>query len=530
MRCLALILMHAMRSLHGLQPTRGACARTSTLHATSIRGSNGANGPSHTPKQVASHPRSAQFTRAIVRSGKRGEWRRAVALLDQLERTTPRELISERAYGATLIACDRAGCGDGLGGAPRWAEATEILGRFEPDAFSVAVAVRCAGRAGRPDDAVAIFRAHAFDEDAHDAAVTALARAGRFDEAATLYDEAPWPPKVSMRRRTKWLRRSKARLEALAASATSPQAAEDLLATASLERALGDAATNGSMPSFADARARRGYERIHFVSRTTKVASALFCGEDGWLRAAVTKLLALRATCAVVSLGGGPGYDFAALATLADYVAGDTFEADLVVPERHRRPSAAIDCTVLDYEKGWRASVERLAKAFEGSRHAVSFATADITVSLDDGANAAFRADADLFVASYVVAENKNALRARDWVFFRDAFARAKPGALFLFTETTHRLWPELAAVATEVLGDCDMSLPTDLPGRSGSTLFVRKGSSAAPDEAHADMFARFADDNAAHERRLLKPAGPGGGRSQVRLAPSSKPRGIPTV
>jgi hypothetical protein len=43
-------------------------------------------------------------------------------------------------------------------------------------------------------------------------------------------------------------------------------------------------------------------------------------------------------------------------------------------------------------------------------------------------------------------------------------------------------------------------------------------------------MFARFADDNAAHERRLLKPAGPGGGRSQVRLAPSSKPRGIPTV
>ena len=160
----------------------------------------------------------------------------------------------------------------------------------------------------------------------------------------------------------------------------------------------------------------------------------------------------------------------------------------------------------------------------------MSFATADITVSLDDGANAAFRADADLFVASYVVAENKNALRARDWVFFRDAFARAKPGALFLFTETTHRLWPELAAVATEVLGDCDMSLPTDLPGRSGSTLFVRKGSSAKDNEAHADMFARFADDNAAHERRLLKPAGPGGGRSQVRLAPSSKPRGIPTV
>ena len=89
-----------------------------------------------------------------------------------------------------------------------------------------------------------------------------------------------------------------------------------------------------------------------------------------------------------------------------------------------------------------------------------------------------------------------------------------------------------MSAVATEVLGDCDMSLPTDLPGRSGSTLFVRKGSETRGrlQEAHADMFARFADDNAAHERRLLKPAGPGGGRSQVRLAPSSKPRGIPTV
>ena len=72
-------------------------------------------------------------------------------------------------------------------------------------------------------------------------------------------------------------------------------------------------------------------------------------------------------------------------------------------------------------------------------------------------------------------------LRAQGWVFFRDAFAKAKPGALFLFTETTHRLWPELIAIACDVFeGPVPVSIPTDLPGQCGSTLVFMKSDGRA--------------------------------------------------
>ena len=283
-----------------------------------------------------------------------------------------------------------------------------------------------------------------------------------------------------------------------------------MTATRALEVALGDAATWGTMPCFGDEIARKGYARLHLAPRAQKIADAFFCSEDAWLRLAVARVVLYQEDCRVLSLGGGPGGDFAALATLADYAGGDYLD-NRPAPTRHQRPSARVHCDVVDYEEGWAACVEALASVVPGG-HRVAFHTGDITVPLDAKANAAIRADtADVIVASYVVAENAVSLRASEYVFFRDVFRKAKNGALFLFAETTHRLWPEILQCALDELeGPVPISLPTNLPGRSGSTMILQKGGTGAPDaralppdHPYARLIERFVDDNAAHERRL---------------------------
>jgi pentatricopeptide repeat protein len=467
----------------------------------------------HVADEASLRRRDEPYTRAITRSGRRGEWRRAIALLDALERR--HEVVSVRAGTAALVACDRAGCGRGLGGAPRWAEAQEILGRrsFEPDAFTYTTALRCLGRASRPDDVAALFeeavaRGLADDARVRDAAAVALARSGRFAEARAVLTEGTAGLGASGRRRTAWLRRSRRRFDALSVAAF-PGDGDDP-ATRALEVALGDAATWGTMPCFGDEIARKGYARLHLAPRAQKVADAFFCAEDAWLRLAVARIVLYQEDCRVLSLGGGPGGDFAALATLADYAGGDYLD-NRPAPTRHQRPSAKVHCDVVDYEEGWAACVEALASVMPGG-HRVAFHTGDITVPLDSEANAAIRADtADVIVASYVVAENAVSLRASEYVFFRDLFKAAQPGALFLFAETTHRLWPEILQCALDALeGPVPISLPTNLPGRSGSTIILQKGGGGAPDaralppdHAYARLIERFVDDNAAHERRL---------------------------
>ena len=55
-----------------------------------------------------------------------------------------------------------------------------------------------------------------------------------------------------------------------------------------------------------------------------------------------------------------------------------------------------------------------------------------------------------LVVASYVVAENAVRLRAGGFVFFRDAARISPAGSLFVLTETSHHMWPELLRAACE--------------------------------------------------------------------------------
>ena len=99
--------------------------------------------------------------------------------------------------------------------------------------------------------------------------------------------------------------------------------------------------------------------------------------------------------------------------------------------------------------------------------HSVAFHTGDITDRWIQKRTPRSRSadTADVFIASYVVAENAVSLRASDYVFFA-LFAR-EARALFLFAETTHRLWPEILQCALDALeGPVPISLPTP-PGGS---------------------------------------------------------------
>eukprot|EP00978_Attheya_sp_CCMP212_P016724 scaffold44026_cov54-Attheya_sp.AAC.1 len=175
-------------------------------------------------------------------------------------------------------------------------------------------------------------------------------------------------------------------------------------------------------------------------------------------------------TCQLVSLGGGPGFDFVAAALIATYNSNDCHP----VPTR-------IQATILDYEMGWSDQVTPMVQALQqmlphGARHSCHFGgSCDITRPLSDPSNACLLVlednethqsssasststttmsnmslveSTDLWICSYCVAENANRLRQDNYVFFANLFATAKEGSIFIFTETTHRLWPELMQVA----------------------------------------------------------------------------------
>jgi hypothetical protein len=106
-------------------------------------------------------------------------------------------------------------------------------------------------------------------------------------------------------------------------------------------------------------------------------------------------------------------------------------------------------------------------------------------------------------------------LRANGYVFFAELFAAAQEGAVFVFTETTHRLWPELIDVATkaksnavagrEAAGGFDVAFPRIQRGRgkAGFQLALRKAAGATLGEEVKATCERFRRDNAMHELKI---------------------------
>jgi len=225
-----------------------------------------------------------------------------------------------------------------------------------------------------------------------------------------------------------------------------------------LLRELTQAVYDGKPPSFQQRAARAQYTLDLFESRVAFVFEALmspdpaaaslrskmFCPEHG------------LKTLHVSSVGGGPGFDIAAVAFAAAFMG---WEGEL-------------RGTVFDFEEGWSEVVqtfmaclaEQLASTCSLRLGFVDFAYCDVCAPLEHPVNQNLAANMheyeSLWIFSYVLSENEACLRHPGTPIAK-GLGGILPGLLsrltqhsahfssLWFFDTTPRLWPALAATAS---------------------------------------------------------------------------------
>jgi len=293
-------------------------------------------------------------------------------------------------------------------------------------------------------------------------------------------------------------------------------------ATDQLTWDLGNAADDGIMPSFSNAGARAGYALGLLQSRARMLADLLQGDTVEPPFDDNNNLLFLNTTCTnrhcnLLSIGGGPGYDFLGAALVASFHnerAAFAAKAPAGYGTRNQKctnTNLTIRATVYDYEPGWTDLVEtmtRVAHSIFPTSSANNYqchfgGRCDITLPLSTNINQCILKDTpttDVFVCQYCVAENAAQLRRDNFVFFRNLLDLAPEGAVLVFTETTHRLWPELVAAMS---GGFEVSFPFLKRGRNGVCLLVRKKQEAKIlSDQHLATCKRFALHQEMNERR----------------------------
>lgn len=240
------------------------------------------------------------------------------------------------------------------------------------------------------------------------------------------------------------------------------------------------------MPSFADAGARSGYA-VEFFCRARTLAdlymdasnpSCVFpeFWSDGMMQTAMLggcgPIDGENAPYSIVSLGGGPGFDFVSAAVAAAF---SWYTSENAV-------SPSVQCTVLDYEEGWEDLVVAMNSATQqtlGSSNAVCDwgGKCDITKSIFDPCNQAcleLVPSTQLWTCQYTVAENAELLRESEYIFFRELFDHAKPGTMWVLSEVHPRLWPEFYSMMVKHCPSMQLTFH-----RSGRQMLLRKGTGA---------------------------------------------------
>jgi hypothetical protein len=280
--------------------------------------------------------------------------------------------------------------------------------------------------------------------------------------------------------------------------------------SAALQRQLGVAADVGSMPSFRDPGSRAGYA-LDFFSRALLLADLLFHRSDTnlprFFAERLDEILFKRgdssSSCQLTSVGGGPGYDFVATALVTSFHAMSRDDTQQVT---------SIHATIFDYEEGWQDLVEVMntvtCKVLSpDAGHDCTFGgKCDITKALTDPTNAACLAkvdSTDIWVFQYCVAENAALLRVSNFIFFAELARASKEGSLFVLTETTHRLWPELV----QHIGDGFEVAFSQAEGRGkrGWQMLMRKKQGATISEEQLALCEKFQQDKEQHEIKIKR-------------------------
>lgn len=192
-------------------------------------------------------------------------------------------------------------------------------------------------------------------------------------------------------------------------------------------------ASIGVLVDFSDDDGRAVYTYTKIRTRA-RIATAVLLMDNpvmGWIR---QHLFLKNAKCRAASIGGGPGFDALSLASIKDLF----------------KLTCEMELNNYDYEPAWADTVHALHNSGRVSSCPSTFDTGDIRQGVFTAANAALAASVhhvNLFLFNYVCVENSTSMQQDGHVFLRSVFRSARPGAVMVFTDTTDRLWPQIAAL-----------------------------------------------------------------------------------
>ncbi|KAG1700258.1 hypothetical protein DVH05_012063 [Phytophthora capsici] len=207
--------------------------------------------------------------------------------------------------------------------------------------------------------------------------------------------------------------------------------------TMELKKGLCLSTNTGQRPSFENTHARSGYIQQK-INRCGNLPNLLMSEELSELRSELFRVK--QPLCWNMALyGGGPGYDAIGLVFMREYV---------------RAWDVKFHTTVYDNEPGWKCAIDAATQTLEhfGQQNvSLDFQHCDITLDLHSEENEHVRqtlSTTQLHVFAFVCVENFCLLVDSDYVFLRSLFAQCSSGNYFIFTDSTHRLWPAIYDVA----------------------------------------------------------------------------------
>jgi hypothetical protein len=213
-----------------------------------------------------------------------------------------------------------------------------------------------------------------------------------------------------------------------------------MAATLELKKGLCLSTNTGQRPSFENVHARSGYIQQK-INRCGNLPNLLLTEELGELRSELFRWQ--QPVCWNMALyGGGPGFDAVGLVFMRDYL---------------RATDVSFRTTVYDNEPGWKYAVDAMQQTMDRlgqCNTSISFRHCDITLDVLSQENVHVQEALNatqLHVFSFVCVENFRLLRDSEYAFLRSLFSQCVTGSYFIFTDSTHRLWPAIFDVANTI-------------------------------------------------------------------------------